>query len=321
MQFTELKKSLETGEVFPVYILEGEDAYFRALSLETLKSALIKEPTLNVATFDGAGFDMGEALASLTSMPFFSDYRMTVIKEFYPKADAIRGGLKEFLETPVKGSLLVIVNEKPHDALKKFNSVCVVSCGTAEISVIARWIKATAGAASVKAEDSVCRIIAEYCLSDMTRVKNETEKLIAYVGENGEITKQAVDLLVYRDAEYKIYEMTDFIAKKKFDSAISVIEDMLAKGDTEAKIIAAIYNYFRRLLFVAISDKSNAQTAALLGIKEFAVKKAKEQAAAFKVRALKNAVDRLSDADYAVKSGKMNADDLLWINVFKIMSE
>ncbi|MBP5466901.1 MAG: hypothetical protein J6Y43_05010, partial [Clostridia bacterium] len=191
----------------------------------------------------------------------------------------------------------------------------------AEIPLIVRWIKATAGAAKVKATDAVCRTIAEYCLSDMTRVKNETEKLIAYAGENGEITEQAVDILVYRDSEYKIYEMTDYIAKKKFDMAISVINDMLAKGDTEAKIIAAVYNYFRRLLFVAISDKPNADTAALLGVKEFAVRKAKEQAAAFKVRALKNAVDRLSDADYAVKSGKMNADDAMWINLFKIMTE
>ena len=321
MQFTELKNSLGTGEVFPIYILEGEDAYFRAQALETLKSTLVKEPTLNVATFDGANFDMGEALASLTATPFFSDYRMTVIREFYPKAEALRGGLKDFLENPVKGSILVIVNEKPHEAFKKFKNVCTVSCGAAEIPLIVKWIKATAAAAKVRISDAVSRTVAEYCLSDMTRVKNETEKLIAYAGENGEITEQAIDILVYRDSEYKIYEMTDYIAKKKFDSAIMIIEDMLSKGDTEAKIIAAVYNYFRRLLFVAISDKSNADTAALLGIKEFAVKKAKEQTASFKVRALKNAVDRLADADYAVKSGKMNADDVMWINIFKIMTE
>ena len=103
--------------------------------------------------------------------------------------------------------------------------------------------------------------------------------------------------------------------------AVSVIFDMLDKGETHGRIISAVYNYFRRLLFAAISDKPNAETAALLGVKEYAVKKAKEQAAAFKVRALKNAVDRLGDADYAVKSGKSDADELMWINLFKIMTE
>ena len=80
-------------------------------------------------------------------------------------------------------------------------------------------------------------------------------------------------------------------------------------------------NYFRRMLFVAISDKSAAETAALLGIKEFALKKTKEQASAFKVRSLKRAVDGLSDADYAIKSGRANADEQMWINLFSVMTE
>ena len=321
MLFSELKKSLNNGERFSVYLIEGEEGYFRALSLDTLKNSLVKEPSLNVATFDGAALDISDALASLNAFPFLSEYRMTVIKEFYPTAAAIKGGLRDFLEHPIKSSVLVIVNEKPHEVFKKFDSVCTVECKTADVSVIARWIKATVNAAGVKISDGLCTEIAEYCLSDMTRVKNETEKLIAYAGENGEIDENAVDLLVNRGTEYKIYEMTDYIAKRKFDDAIGVVNDMLEKGDTHGRIISAVYNYFRRLLFVAISDKSPAETGALLGVKEFAVKKAKQQAAAFNVRALKNTVDRLVDADYAVKSGKMNADDLMWINIFKIMTE
>ncbi|MEG9429747.1 MAG: DNA polymerase III subunit delta [Christensenellaceae bacterium] len=321
MLFSELKKSLNSGERFSTYLIEGEEGYFRALSLDTLKTALVKEPQLNVATFDGAALDTGEAIASLNAFPFLSEYRMTVIKEFYPTAAAIKGGLRDFLEHPIKSSVLVILNEKPHEVFKKFDSVCTVECKTADVSIIARWIKATVNAAGVKISDGLCTEIAEYCLSDMTRVKNETEKLIAYAGENGEIDENAVDLLVNRGTEYKIYEMTDYIAKRKFDDAIGVVNDMLEKGDTHGRIISAVYNYFRRLLFVAISDKSPAETGALLGVKEFAVKKAKQQAAAFNVRALKNTVDRLVDADYAVKSGKMNADDLMWINIFKIMTE
>ncbi len=320
MLFSELKKSLDNGEKFSVYLLEGEERYFRALALETLKTALVKEPELNIATFDGDALDLGEVLSSLTAMPFLSERRMTVIKEFYPTAAAIKGGFRDFLEKPTEQAVLVIVNEKPHEIFKKFDKVCQVVCKTADVSVIVRWIKATAKMSDVTVSDSVCALVAEYCLSDMTRIKNETEKLIAYAGKGGEINEETVNLLVYRSAEYKIYEMTDYIAKKKFDLAIGVINDMLNKGETHGRIISAVYNYFRRLLFSAISDKSSAETAELLGIKEFAVKKAKEQAAAFKVRSLKNAVDRLVDADYAVKSGNMSADELMWINVFKIMT-
>lgn len=321
MLFSELKKSLNNGERYSVYLIEGEEGYFRALALDMLKSTFVKEPSLNIATFDGGALSVDDVLASLGALPFLSEYRMTVIKDFYPTAAGLKGGLKNFLENPIKSSVLVIVNEKPNEAFKKFDSVRTVECKTAEVPTVARWIKATVAAAEIKISDGICTEIAEYCLSDMTRVKNETEKLIAYAGRGGEIDENAVDLLVYRGAEYKIYEMTDYIAKRKFDQAIGVINDMLNKGETHGRIISGVYNYFRRLLFVAISDKSPAETGALLGIKEFAVKKTKQQAAAFNVRALKNAVDRLIDADYAVKSGKANADDLMWINVFKIMTE
>lgn len=320
MVFTELKKNLNSGEISSVYLLEGADAYFRALALETLKTALVKEPSLNIATFEGETLNYGDVQASLSAFPLLSERRMTVIKEFYPKADALKSGLGDFFDRPTENSVLVIVNSLPSDAIKKYKSVSIVSCGVAETSLLVRWIKTTASNSDVKISDSLCLKIAEYCLFDMARIKNETEKLISYAA-GGEITEDAVNLLVSRDAEYKIYEMTDFIAKRKFDSAVSVVFDMLGKGETHARIISAVYNYFRRLLFVAISDKPNAETAALLGIKEYAVKKAKEQAAAFKVRSLKNAVDRLGDADYAIKSGKADADELMWINLFKIMTE
>ncbi|MBQ9485999.1 MAG: hypothetical protein IJU83_04090, partial [Clostridia bacterium] len=182
MQFTELKKSIESGERFSVYLIEGEDAYFRESALKTLINAFVREPSLNVATFDKETFDTGGVLASLNAFPLLSETRMTVLKEYYPTVAVLKGGIKEFLENPVKGSVLIVVNEKVSDALKKFKSTCVISCGKADAAVVARWIRATARAADVSVSETVALKIAEYCLSDMTRVKNETEKLTAYVG-------------------------------------------------------------------------------------------------------------------------------------------
>lgn len=320
MHYTDLKKSLENGERFSVYLLEGEDAFFRNSAVETLKKALCGEPYLNAATFDGAA-DINDVLASLNAMPLLGEYRLTVIKEYYPTAAALKGGIKEFLDNPPKTSVFIVSDEKPCDALKKFPSVQVVSCSKGDIPLLAKWIKATANAEGVTVSDAVARNIAEYCLSDMTRIKLETEKLVSYVKKGGEITQETVELLVNRDAEYKIYEMTEHIAAKRTDKALAVINDMLEKGETPQKILTLCYNYFRRLLFAAISDKSNADTAALLGVKEYAVKKIKEQAARFKVRSLKKAVDRLGDADFKIKSGNIDAENAMWIELFSVITE
>ena len=319
MRYTELKKSLESGETFSVYILEGEDAYFRGGALDALKSALISEPEVNVALFDGQTVKEGDISASLRSFPLMSRFRMTVVKEYYPKAEELKKVVGGFISSGVKSAIFAIVNEKVYEPFKKLNGACTVDCGKAETPLLMRWIKATAQGFGITVDDAVARTIAEYCLSDMTRIKSETEKLIDYVGVGGEITAEAVDLLVYRDAEYKIYEMTDYIAKRHFDLALTVVYDMLEKGGAQ-RIISSLINYFRRLLFAAISDKSDAETAELLGVKEYAVKRAKEQARAFRIRSLKKAVDSLADADFKIKSGQADADEAMWINIFGIMT-
>lgn len=318
MKYVEFKNKLEDGQAFSVYLFEGEDAFFRERGLSLLKSRFVSEPELNLVTLDSDA-EVGEIISSLEGYPFLSEKRMTVIREFYPKQEAFKRGLKGYLESPFDSSLLVILNEKPHEPLKKFSSVCVVDCGKADSALLIKWIRGECGRASVAIDGETAKLLSEYCSSDMTRIENETQKLIAHAGEGGTVTKDDLEQMVTKDTEYKIYEMTDFIAKSKFDSALTVIKDMMAKGETSQRIIVAIYYYFRKLLHVAISDKSTAELAKLLGMQEFAVRKTKEQAARFKKKALKSAVDALTDLDYKIKSGLIDADDGMYLTVFKIM--
>lgn len=320
MNYTEFKNDLGNGTVFPVYLFEGEDAYFRERGMNLLKNKYVSEPDLNFVTFDES-VSVGELLSSLEGFPFMSEKRMTVVREFYPKQEFFKNGLKDYLENPSMSGILVIVNEKPTDVLKKYNSVCIVDCKKADISLLVKWVKAECSTLGVTIDAETAKQLSEYCLCDMTRIETETHKLAAYAGDGGTITSADVDEMVSRDYEYKIYEMTDYIAKKKFDLALSVIKDMTSKGETPQRLIIAIYNYFRKLLHAAISDMSLSEMAKAFGVKEFAAKKTKEQAAMFKKRALKSAVDALTEADYAIKSGRVDADETLYLTIFKIMTD
>jgi hypothetical protein len=203
--------------------------------------------------------------------------RLTVVREFYPKQEVFKNGLKGYLENPSEVGVLAILNEKPCEALKKFSSVCVVDCKKADPTLLVKWIKAECSRDGVNIDGEAAKTLAEYCLSDMTRIENETHKLMAYVGNGGLVTVKEVNDMVAKDTEHKIYEMTDFIAKKKFDQALDVIRDMMSKGETAQRILASVYNYFRRLLHAGISGKTPAELAEGLGIKEYPAKKLIEQ--------------------------------------------
>ena len=94
---------------------------------------------------------------------------------------------------------------------------------------------------------------------------------------------------------------------------------MTNKGEPAQRLLSYIYNYFRRLLHVAISDMTDSEIAKSFNVKEYAVTKMKQQAKLFKKRALKNAVD--VDADYKIKSGLADGEDYPYLTIFKIMTE
>ena len=200
MNYTEFKNDLGNGTVFPVYLFEGEDAYFRERGMNLLKNKYVSEPDLNFVTFDES-VSVGELLSSLEGFPFMSEKRMTVVREFYPKQEFFKNGLKDYLENPSMSGILVIVNEKPTDVLKKYNSVCIVDCKKADISLLVKWVKAECSTLGVTIDAETAKQLSEYCLCDMTRIETETHKLAAYAGDGGTITSADVDEMVSRDYE------------------------------------------------------------------------------------------------------------------------
>ncbi len=320
MNYTEFKNGLEEGRIFPIYLFEGEDSFFRERGLVLLKNKYLQEPDLNYATFSGEKLNENELLASLTAFPFMSQKRITLLREYYPKTNAISVELKNYFENPISDSIFIIINEKPSDAIKKLSNVCVVDCKKADSSIISRYVKGKCAQAGIIIDLENAKILAEYCLNDMTRVENETEKLISYAFNKKTVSLEDIELLVSKDTEYKIYELTDYIGKRDFEKAITVINELLNKGETLQRLLISLYNYFRRLLHIAISGKTDSQLAESFSIKEFAVKKARVQANAFKKKSLKNAVDILADTDYLIKSGVADGTDRIWYSIFSVIT-
>lgn len=323
MNFFEFKKSLESGESFPVYLIEGEDAYFRASALNALKSRFCSEPSLNVSSFEGDSLkdsaNFSELLSSITAYPFMSEKRLTAVSEYYPNKDAVKTLSKMISDGVTSLCVFAIVNSKTDENLKKLPSVCVVECKKGEPSTLARWVKGTCEKEGITIDFETAKLLCEYCLSDMARISTETQKLISYAFDKKVIDKDDLELLIYQDSEYKIYEMTDYIAKRQTDKALKVVFELLNKGENEQRLLISIYNYFRRLLHVSISSMSSIELAGVFGVKEFAIKKAKEQASAFKITSLKKAVDVLEDADYKFKSGKTDIGNEFYFSLFKIL--
>ncbi len=323
MKFENLKQSLKDG-VMPIYLLEGEETFFRMRAQEMIKETCLSEPSLNYSSATGQEIKtqgVDSLVMALRAYPFMSEKRVAEITEWYPTAAELKSkSLKEYFDRPSETSVLVIVNEKPCDALKKQPSVTVVDCSRASEELLVKYIRSKATKRNVVVATSVCSKIIEYCQFDLVRIDKELDKLVDYCADKSEIDAQSVDLLVEKDDDYKIFEIVNFIAGKRYTEAYKIISETRTPSEKQM-LIVSLYSHFRRMFYCSVTKEDNASIAAKLGVKEYAVKMSKQQAASFSPKRLKKVMDVLSQADSAFKTGEKPIDNVFYECVFGIMAE
>lgn len=322
MEYTQLKDDIKAG-ARGIYLLEGDDAYFRMHAEEQIKRAFSELPELNYATYDGAEIKGGAYsafTAALQAFPFMAEKRIIKVTEFYPSESDYEKHLKPIFDDFPPTTILIIVNSQSKKGvdLKRKKAVAYVNCNRSDEETVARWAYITMKRAGVAASAEACQAIAAFCLSDMARVSREVEKLIEWAGEGGKVSFADVEELIYKDADYRVYEMTNSVSRRDYASFVAIADDLLSKGFDENALIASLSSYLRNLLYILSSDRTDAQLATELKMKEYGVKKSREQARAIGAARLSSLVSATYSLASALKSGEMTAESAFTVAVAQV---
>ena len=110
--------------------------------------------------------------------------------------------------------------------------------------------------------------------------------------------------MVSKTIDYQVYQMVQFIADKNYNAAYKVIQDLTTISEKQL-LFVSVYYHFRRMFFASISSQPDKELAQILGVKEFAILKARQQAASFSPKRLRKILNKLGQLDGDYKSGKM----------------
>ena len=81
---------------------------------------------------------------------------------------------------------------------------------------------------------------------------------------------------IAKDAEYKIYELTQAASRGNFGAFSEILNDLMNKGYDETAALAALLSHFKTLTEIANLGGTDVEIGKLLGIKPFAVQKNRE---------------------------------------------
>ncbi|SRR6266568_4442189 len=187
-------------------------------------------------------------------------------------------------------------------------------------AALENWISKRARNLGVSIERNAATLLANFIGSQLRLLANELDKLATYAGEGGTITGEDVRKLSAQVQEARIFDLTDALARRDQQLALTILHDLLVDGEPPLKLISTITSQVRSLLLVKeLSQKGlrSAQIATTLGIAPFIAEKAARQAGKFTPMQLEGAYRQLLATDAALKRSRMTPEmalDLLVVS-------
>ena len=263
-----LEKELKQGKLNSIYLLYGEETFLLETCLKKIKSCFVeKKAGINEIKLDETNIN---GIISDIETPAFGYEKKLILarntgifkKENKKKKtvnaeliNTISEYIKKNNETLKETKVLVFKDQEVEkNELYKTIEQKGIICEFQElkpIQIISR-LKALCKAYEVQVEDSILKYLIECVGTNMQDLINEIRKLIEYAGTNGNITKQAVDLLCIKQLDSIIFDLTDNLGKKKVDKALEVLQGLIYQKEPIQKILITLYHHFKKLYIVIL---------------------------------------------------------------------
>lgn len=323
LKIEELEKQLNQGYCRGIYLLYGEETFLLEQQLKKIKKnfgEVVKG--INYIVIDENNIQ--ELISDIETPAFGYPNKLIVARNtgiFKREGKGRTGGaskelkdkindyLKENVDMINDSVVLVFVESEAeknsiYNTIEKIGKVCDFE-EQKPFQIIKR-LKAICNSYKVNVDENTLQYLIECCGTNMQDLINETRKLIEFTGENGTITKQAIDKLCIKKIESVIFDLTDNLGQKKVKEAIEVLYNLIASKEPIQKILITLYNHFKKLYFVKLAVANNKDVATSLNLKSnqmFLVNKYKLQAKGFKTSELRKIIQELEDLDYNYKIG------------------
>lgn len=330
LRMIELKKqikAIENKTYSAVYLVQGTEQYLS----EKVKFAFINSVLDDeVSEFNFGQFDMREttidvALQEAESFPFFGDKRLVFVQSpYFLTGKTITNGpdhdmsyLESYLGNPSDFSVLVIF--AAYEKLDKRKKITKTLLKQAEIinieplneKSVYDLVKSTCETEGYSIDSDALDKLIQLTDRNLSKSMTELDKLMIYHHQDKQITLSTVEQLVPKTLEQNIFELNDLVLSKKVQESVELYQDLLTQKEDPIKIIALMIGQFRLLLQVKILRRKGyqqADIAKILKVHPFRVKLALQKEKKFEQKILSKAHHHLIDADYLIKSGKVNPE-------------
>lgn len=310
-----------------IYLLYGDELYMKDIEIKRIKKVFGKiENGINYIMLDNT--NVNQLKENIETPPFGYEKKLIIIKDsglFIKNAkkkvsnsnnNDQSSNIAEYINDnieAIKETNIIVFIEETVEKNKLFQVIekegKVINFEQLKPIELTRKIKSICNAYKVHIDDNVCSYFVESTGQDMQTLINEIRKQIEYVGENGIITKEAIDDLGVKDFNSKIFDLTDSLGNRNIKKSLDSLNNLLYEKEPIQKILITLYNIFKKIYFTKIAIKENKKIEEALDLKPnqlFLIKKYMTQSKLFKEEELRNILQEFINLDYKTKIGEID---------------
>lgn len=335
----ELKKQIKDKAFSNIYLLYGQEKMYVKADTQLLVTKLMgkEPPEFNYHSFK-RDISIDEIAVAVQVVPFLSEYNCVKVSDL-DFNDMVKADFEKFmavLENIPDTTVLIITmptleqNPKSLGAnfkkvlklVQKQGTVCVMN-QESDIS-LARQIVKWADSRGIKIEQADAYKIQEYVGFDLNAIKNELDKLCNYVGDDGYITTEQVELLTTKRLEANIFNLTDAIISGNGTKAFEILDVLFYQKEEPTDVVNVIslayIDFYRVRVAVecGIPMKEIAKDFGY-GKREFVLNKAVSKIKKVSTTALRESLDEIVSVSAKLRSVSANRRILTETLVAKLL--
>jgi DNA polymerase-3 subunit delta len=320
----QLINELKQGVIRRIYFLHGKEPFLvQAFAVRILNKCLPEESSgdFNSVRLTGNP-DLSVLAESVETLPVFADKRVVLLNDLDVERldkDSLSALLTIFGSIPeetcviiyltgIEADLKKVKTKKLTDVIGKHGAVI----GFDKLAKIDEAIAKRAGMSGCNISRENALHLAALCLNNYTLIISELDKLCGYAGYSGEITRESIELLSFRQLDSSVFALAGEITAKRGANALKLLNELIEQGNPPVVIMSSLsmtfIDFYRAKLGV-MSSKPAAQIAKDFGYapnRVFAVGKAITAVQRMSVDKTRECVRVLCDADYRLKSSPVN---------------
>lgn len=343
---------LKSGVFPPVLLLFGEEDLLVQEQAQRLYDASAAQDAtgMNCEIVDGDGMTLDAVLGIARSFPMMSDRRVLWVRRF-EAVSATKGKkgadlMEAYLKDPTASTFLLLTADIPKandlgKAIQKskdggkrkfaaqkypFNTLFAkgawVEYPRMSSTQTASWLIDRTKERGLTMPPTVAEFLVARSGRTLRELALELDKVVTFLGNDTNITEEAVLSVVGAGKEYNVFELQKAVGRRDLAQSVTIVTKMLEVDRQEMLILAMLTRFFLSLFRLidarAMSDQYAISKAA--GIPPFAVADHLQMLDHLGARTVERGLRELRDAEATLKSRSVDAQMVLETMLVRILA-